>query len=315
MSECDLDYLILGGGAVGCIYGGLLSNSGHNVQIINRSLKTVESIKKNGLHLDLNGKKINCFPKAGQPSDAMTARVVMVFTKTYQTRNALLGVLPKMNSKTTYLSLQNGLGNGKILSDITHSNSILHGVTMLPATLLKAGHVKSKGVNTTWFGSYKSAEHNIAHSILHDLIKCDFDVSLVENPNIHIWQKACFNIALNAISALINGSPGLIGDFPGVKNIVYELAAEAIEVAKHDGIKVEIKKIYEMIDFVCTNHRYHKPSMLQDIQLERTTEIESLNGFIVERAKELNIKTPINQMITELVRARENASKFWKSSK
>ena len=55
--------------------------------------------------------------------------------------------------------------------------------------------------------------------------------------------------------------------------------------------------------------------MLQDIQLERTTEIESLNGFIVERAKELNINTPINQMVTELVRARENASKFWKSSK
>ena len=314
MSEFDLDYLILGGGAVGCIFGGLLSNSGHNVQIINRSLKTVDSIKTNGLHLDLNGKKINCFPKAGQPSDAMTARVVMVFTKTYQTKDALLGILPKMNSKTTYFSLQNGLGNGKVLSDITHSNSIFHGVTMLPATLLKAGHVKSKGVNTTWFGSYKSAEHNIANSILHDLIKCDFDVRLVENPNVHIWQKACFNIALNAISALINGSPGLVGDFPGVKSIVYELAAEAIEVATQDGIKIETKTVYEMIDFVCTNHRYHKPSMLQDIQLERATEIESLNGFIVKRAKQLNIKASTNQMVTELVRARENAGNFWKNS-
>ena len=314
MSEFELDYLILGGGAVGCIFGGLLSNSGHNVQIINRSLKTVDSIKTNGLHLDLNGKKINCFPKAGQPGDAMTARVVMVFTKTYQTKDALLGILPKMNSKTTYFSLQNGLGNGKVLSDITHSNSIFHGVTMLPATLLKAGHVKSKGVNTTWFGSYKSAEHNIAHSILHDLIKCDFDVRLVENPNVHIWQKACFNIALNAISALINGSPGLVGDFPGVKSIVYELAAEAIEVATQDGIKIETKTVYEMIDFVCTNHRYHKPSMLQDIQLERATEIESLNGFIVQRAKQLNIKAPTNQMITELIKARENACNFWKNS-
>jgi 2-dehydropantoate 2-reductase len=314
VSEFELDYLILGGGAVGCIFGGLLSNSGHNVQIINRSLKTVDSIKTNGLHLDLNGKKINCFPKAGQPGDAMTARVVMVFTKTYQTKDALLGILPKMNSKTTYFSLQNGLGNGKVLSDITHSNSIFHGVTMLPATLLKAGHVKSKGVNTTWFGSYKSAEHNIANSILHDLIKCDFDVRLVENPNVHIWQKACFNIALNAISALINGSPGLIGDFPGVKSIVYELAAEAIEVATQDGIKIETKTVYEMIDFVCTNHRYHKPSMLQDIQLERATEIESLNGFIVQRAKQLNIKAPTNQMITELINARENAGNFWKNS-
>lgn len=314
MSEFELDYLILGGGAVGCIFGGLLSNSGHNVQIINRSLRTVDSIKTNGLHLDLNGKKINCFPKAGQPGDAMTARVVMVFTKTYQTKDALLGILPKMNSKTTYFSLQNGLGNGKVLSDITHSNSIFHGVTMLPATLLKAGHVKSKGVNTTWFGSYKSAEHNIANSILHDLIKCDFDVRLVENPNVHIWQKACFNIALNAISALINGSPGLVGDFPGVKSIVYELAAEAIEVATQDGIKIETKTVYEMIDFVCTNHRYHKPSMLQDIQLERATEIESLNGFIVQRAKQLNIKAPTNQMITELIKARENAGNFWKNS-
>jgi 2-dehydropantoate 2-reductase len=314
VSEFELDYLILGGGAVGCIFGGLLSNSGHNVQIINRSLKTVDSIKTNGLHLDLNGKKINCFPKAGQPGDAMTARVVMVFTKTYQTKDALLGILPKMSSKTTYFSLQNGLGNGKVLSDITHSNSIFHGVTMLPATLLKAGHVKSKGVNTTWFGSYKSAEHNIANSILHDLIKCDFDVRLVENPNVHIWQKACFNIALNAISALINGSPGLVGDFPGVKSIVYELAAEAIEVATQDGIKIETKTVYEMIDFVCTNHRYHKPSMLQDIQLERATEIESLNGFIVQRAKQLNIKAPTNQMITELIKARENAGNFWKNS-
>ena len=314
MSEFELDYLILGGGAVGCIFGGLLSNSGHNVQIINRSLKTVDSIKTNGLHLDLNGKKINCFPKAGQPGDAMTARVVMVFTKTYQTKDALLGILPKMSSKTTYFSLQNGLGNGKVLSDITYSNSIFHGVTMLPATLLKAGHVKSKGVNTTWFGSYKSAEHNIAHSILHDLIKCDFDVRLVENPNVHIWQKACFNIALNAISALINGSPGLVRDFPGVKSIVYELAAEAIEVATQDGIKIETKTVYEMIDFVCTNHRYHKPSMLQDIQLERATEIESLNGFIVQRAKQLNIKAPTNQMITELIKARENAGNFWKNS-
>ena len=314
MSEFELDYLILGGGAVGCIFGGLLSNSGHNVQIINRSLKTVDSIKTNGLHLDLNGKKINCFPKAGQPGDAMTARVVMVFTKTYQTKDALLGILPKMSSKTTYFSLQNGLGNGKVLSDITYSNSIFHGVTMLPATLLKAGHVKSKGVNTTWFGSYKSAEHNIANSILHDLIKCDFDVRLVENPNVHIWQKACFNIALNAISALINGSPGLVGDFPGVKSIVYELAAEAIEVATQDGIKIETKTVYEMIDFVCTNHRYHKPSMLQDIQLERATEIESLNGFIVQRAKQLNIKAPTNQMITELIKARENAGNFWKNS-
>jgi len=314
VSEFDLDYLILGGGAVGCIFGGLLSNSGRSVQIINRSLKTVESIKKNGLHLELNDKKINCFPKAGNPSDALTARVVMVFTKTYQTKEALLGILPKMSSKTTYLSLQNGLGNGKILSDITRSDSIFHGVTMLPATLLKAGHVKSKGVNTTWLGSYKSAGHNIANSILNDLIKCGFDVSLVENPNIHIWQKACFNIALNAISALINGSPGLIGDFPGVKSIVYELAAEAIEVATQDGIKVETKKVYEMIDFVCTNHRYHKPSMLQDIQLGRATEIESLNGFIVKRAKQLNIKASTNQMVTELVRARENAGDFWRNS-
>ena len=310
----DLDYLILGGGAVGCIFGGLLKNHGRNVQIVNKSEQSISKMNENGVQLDLNGNTIKSFPKVCCPSEALTARIVMVFTKTYQTKEALLGILPKMHPESTYVSLQNGLGNGKILSLTTNSRSIFHGVTMLPATLIEPGKVKSKGVNTTWFGPYESDKLHIGELILNDLQKCNFDIKLVDDPNIHIWQKACFNVALNAISALINGSPGLIGDFGGVKNIAYELAREAIQVATKDRVKVDQKKIFNMIDFVCSNHRYHKPSMLQDIQMERATEIQSLNGFIVERAKFHGIEAPSNFLITELIKARENASTFWKNA-
>ena len=69
-----------------------------------------------------------------------------------------------------------------------------------------------------------------------------------------------------------------------------------------------------MINFVCDNHKYHKPSMLQDIQMNRRTEIDSLNGYIVARAKNLNIPVPSNYLITELIKARENSTYFWKNA-
>ena len=110
MNSFDLDYLILGGGAVGCIFGGLLENQGSKVQIVNRSEESVSLINKNGVELELNDDLIKSFPKACRPDDALTARVIMVFTKTYQTSDAILGILPKMHPESTYVSLQNGLG-------------------------------------------------------------------------------------------------------------------------------------------------------------------------------------------------------------
>ena len=314
MNSFDLDYLILGGGAVGCIFGGLLKNQGSKVQIVNRSAESISQINKNGVELELNDDLIRSFPKACRPDDALTARVIMVFTKTYQTSDAILGILPKMHPESTYVSLQNGLGNGKLLSEITQCNSIFHGVTLLPATLIEPGKVKSKGVNTTWLGPYKTNNPNMGKLIMNDLLKCQFDIKLVSDPEIHIWQKACFNVALNAITALINGSPGLIGEAENLKTITYDLAEEAINVAKKDGVKVVSKQIYDMIDFVCNNHKYHKPSMLQDIQMNRRTEIDSLNGYIVARAKNLNIPVPSNYLITELIKARENSTSFWKNA-
>jgi 2-dehydropantoate 2-reductase len=311
MSEFDCDYLILGAGAVGCVFGGLLSKAGKKVQLINSTSETSKAVKKNGLILELDKKTIHCFPKTGLPVEALNARVVMVFTKTHQTLKAIKGVIPNMSLKTTYLTLQNGLGNANTLSKLLPKSPILYGVTMLPATLLKPGHVKSEGKNHTWFGSENSADIAISKVIHQDLKLAGFDIELVKNPALPVWQKACFNVAMNGVSALINGPPGLIEAYPELKTLVHELADEAIRVAVAKMINIDAQKVHELIDFACSKHKFHKPSMLQDIQSGRTTEIDSLNGFILREAENLNIQAPINRLVYHLILAREEAGSFW----
>jgi len=311
MSEFDCDYLILGAGAVGCVFGGLLSKAGKKVQLINSTLKTSKAVKKNGLILELNKETIHCFPEAGLPIEALNARIVMVFTKTHQTLKALMGILPNMSPKTTYITLQNGLGNTDKLYKILPESPILYGVTMLPATLLKPGHVKSDGVNTTWFGSGSPTNLAIAKTLYQDLKLAGFDVELVKNPALPVWQKACFSVAMNGVSALINGPPGLIEAYPELKTLVHELADEAIRVADAKMVNIDAQKVHELIDFACSKHKFHNPSMLQDIQSGRTTEIDSLNGFILREAEGLNIQAPINRLVYHLIQARQEAENFW----
>ena len=86
----------------------------------------------------------------------------------------------------------------------------------------------------------------------------------------------------------------------------------AVAVAHAQGVQVDAEALHKMIDFAAREHRFHQPSMLQDVRADRETEIESLNGFIVNAARRLGIAVPRNELIYGLVLARQAASAFWK---
>ena len=145
--ECYMDavydYTILGAGAVGSVFGGLLCLSGKRVQLVNRSTDNKNAIAKDGLRLETDeGLKI-ARPVAVQPDEIESARVVMVFTKTHQLDAALAAALPKALADTVFVTLQNGLGNGQRLADIVGRDRVLHGVTMLPATMVTPGFLRA----------------------------------------------------------------------------------------------------------------------------------------------------------------------------
>jgi len=305
------DYTILGAGAVGSVFGGLLANAGARVQLVNRSAQTAQTVRARGLVLELDRGEVRCRPDTATPDQVKPARVVMVFTKTYQTRAALAAIAPVVTPQTVLVSLQNGLGNGQVLAAATGAKTVLHGVTMLPATLIAPGRVRVHGSHQTWIGSLTSGGQVAAQSVCDDLIRAGFDTVLCDDPTGPIWQKACFNVALNGICALTLGAPGLVAQTEGLQAEAHALADEAITVARAEGASIDAVAIHKLIDFACAEHTYHKPSMHQDIVAGRMTEIDSLNGYVADRAAVHGLDAPRNRLIRALVTARQAAPEFW----
>ncbi|WP_432698218.1 ketopantoate reductase family protein [Marinobacterium sp. YM272] len=307
------DVMILGAGALGSYIGGMLSQSGCSVQLVNRSAETAAVIKRDGLTLENDQGKVQTYPSAATPDQATAARYVLLFTKTYQSMAAIQSVLNKLSPDSVLVTLQNGLANGERLAACTDL-PIVQGVTMIPATLVKPGVVRSKGFSDTWMGplNLRSAiESQAARDLADMFVTAGLTAEYQENVAPKIWQKACFNVAMNAICALSDGSPGLVNDTPELKSQAHALADEAVAVATASGVAVDEQALHSLIDSACQEHRFHQPSMLQDIRAQRPTEIGSLNGFIVARANELGISVPKNELIAGLVLARERAPIFW----
>ena len=126
-----------------------------------------------------------------------------------------------------------------------------------------------------------------------------------------IWQKACFNMAMNALCSLVDGSPGLLQQFSNGRQLAHEIAEEAITIAQLEGASVNPEKMYGLIDYVCADHAYHRPSMLQDLEAQRLTEIESLNGYLMAAARKYGKEVPLTNLMARLILLRVRASEFW----
>jgi len=311
----DYDVMILGAGSVGCVIGGYLASTGASVLLVNRRADTMVAVAEKGLRLETEAGMIHTTPDACLVANARSARIVMCFTKTPDTEQAVNSILPVISKDTIMVSMQNGLGNGQLLSALTGCD-VLHGVTLIPATLLASAHIRSHGAKTSWLGPLapdNDRQIKAAKQLAKILDNAGIETEYHDDVLPAIWQKACFNVAMNGISALADASPGLIGDTPALHEQAHALADEALQLSARLNIALDGDKVHQMIDFACSEHRFHQPSMLQDIRASRHTEIDSLNGYIMRTAEQIGIDVPLNRMIYGLVLARQNAPAFWAS--
>ena len=308
----NINYSILGAGAMGTAFGARLTLAGFNVELLNRSPAQSQAIAKHGLLATLNGQQHTLKIAATTVEKANPADVVIIFTKSFQIKPAL-EQLPASLQNAQIITLQNGLGNGAQVAAEVGIERTIEGVTMMPAQLLKPGEVVSSDAAETWL--YHAAGKPNA---LTDQVGADFNlagITTTVTPAVHnfIWQKASFNVAMNALCGLIGASPGMLDHFPDGKAFAHDIATETLVIAKASGATVDEEKVHSLIEYACANHLRHKPSMLQDLENQRSTEIDALNGYIVDLADTLGLDAPLNRMLTRLVRLKQVAPTFWKS--
>jgi 2-dehydropantoate 2-reductase len=301
-----MNILVMGAGALGSAIGGFLAKSGNNVSLIGRE-KHISAINQNGLKI--SGIWGEHLVKNLKTSVNSVQDVILLTTKSTDTIIAAKEILPYIGENTLIISLQNGVGNEQILQEICGKKHVLGGMVIIGFEMVDYGHVKV----TVFADKVKIGEMDHTLSLrVKDIVsvfnEANIPTEAVDNINQHLWGKLLYNSCLNPLGALLNVKYGELKN-ENTWRIIQDIIKEAFLVTKAAGIELlwgsasEYEEVLSLKQIPPTKD--HRPSMLQDIEKGRKTEIDFLNGKIVSLGKEYGISTPVNSMLCELIRFKE----------
>jgi 2-dehydropantoate 2-reductase len=300
--------VILGAGAMGCLFGGLLQAAGHRVTLVDVSPAQIDAINRDGLRIERDGVAIVVPIEAAYARDVTDApETVIVFTKTIHTRQALESARPILGPETTLVSVQNGLGNKEIMEDFAPAGRIVVGVTTFPADLAAPGHVRTAGSGFVKIMAADGRRTPVLEAICEALDTAGLTCEISPEVETAIWEKVAFNAALNTVAAITGFNVGMMADSPEARQVAHQVAREVTAVANRRGVEADPQLVAETINSALGGHRDHKPSMLQDVLAGRRTEIDSLNGAVVKEAQRLGMEAPAAEVLYLLVKAKESA--------
>ncbi len=299
--------VVLGAGAMGCLFGGLLHRAGRDVTLIDVSARQIAAINEAGLHLERDGEVLIIPVRAAYAAHVGVApELVVLFTKTIHSEAALESIRSLIDDDTVLLSLQNGLGNEEVMARFVPRDRIVQGVTTFPADLVAPGHVRSLGSGHSQImglDGLVTLRLELIRDVLDDAgLECEISPEVTTA----IWEKAAFNCALNALTAVTGLRIGPIADSPEATDLARRVAEEVVDVANRKGIGARKEVVLATIAGALAEHREHQPSMLQDVLAGRRTEVGSLNGAVVREAAALGLSVPFTEALYLLVRTLES---------
>ncbi|MGZ6347364.1 MAG: ketopantoate reductase family protein, partial [Anaerolineales bacterium] len=196
------------------------------------------------------------------------------------------------------LTLQNGLGNASTLGASLGSVRVSQGVTTIGATLNAPGEVCQGGV-----GPVNLEPHARLSVMVKMMRKAGFEVSVVDNIQSLVWGKLVISSALNPLTAILRVKNGEILESPQALALMGELAQETAKVAIAFGISLPFTNPERAVEEVARNTAENLSSMLQDIQRGVPTEIDAINGAVVQLAEEKHLQVPVNRTMWSLIKA------------
>jgi len=295
-----LDFLVIGPGAIGCLFSARLTKAGHGVTIVDYREKRASFINNNGINLEGLSGEYTAHVPAITGEFTGRADVAMVCVKACQTREAAEKIVCWLHPRTVVLTLQNGLGNLEILEEIFKENRVFGGVTAEGSTLLGPGHVRHAGRGQTIIGPADS-EKGHAEKIVSAFSMAGFDTRSTDEVRDLIWGKLIVNVGINALAAIAMLKNGQLPGIESAKAVMKDAVQEAMSVAHAKGIPLPYPDPFEHVLEVCRCTAENTASMLQDILREKTTEVGFINGAIVREGEALGIPTPVNCTLTRLV--------------
>jgi 2-dehydropantoate 2-reductase len=306
---------VLGAGAVGSYFGGMLARSGVQVTLIGRAAH-VDAIRANKLFLDAVSFQERVAVNAStETSAARDVDVILFCLKTTDTEDAARSLEPYLAPDAVVVSLQNGVDN---IPRIRAASGIdaLAAVVYIAAAMPEPGHVKHSGGGSLAVGEFPdrdgfSKSSPASRADRAQRIAALFTAAGVPcrvSPDIEadLWSKFVMNCAGNAVTGITQISYAHLAHSAVTRDIFSQVIAETVAVGRASGVKLaEVDFLSQGLQFLQGVGTEATSSTAQDLARGKRTEIDSLNGYVVRRGKELHIATPANLVLFALVKLLE----------
>lgn len=310
-----MKYLVIGTGALGSVFGGLLQNTGKDVTFIGIG-QHFNEIKKSGIIIngiwgEKNIPKIKAFLPGESDKLNHSFDVILLCVKSQDTKAALEPFISLLKPQGVCVSVQNGLGNTDTIGQIAGKKRCAGARVIFGVEINKPGAATvTVYADKVLLGTpYLKEKNKVLENINSDLNEAGIPCGITDNITGYIWAKALYNCALNPLGAILGVTYGELAEDENAVEIMNEVIEEIYVVSKEMKIKMIIPEYEEYISYFYSKlippTRGHHSSMYQDIKSGRKTEINALNGKILKYSKEHGLIAYANKTLYHMIRFKE----------
>ena len=293
---------------MGCLFAGALARKGQEVWILDKDPERAARINSQGISCEgVSGSWKAAVKATTDPKQISDPDLVIICVKTYDTKSAAISAKALLGPGGSVLTLQNGIGNIELISEVVGAEKVIGGVTNLGATLLDVAKVRHAGKGETVIGRLDGSITVDLREIREAFNKAGFDTRISRDIKSFLWSKLVINAGINALTAITRLNNGKLLDYETSRKILKMAVNEAVKVAKRKRIKLSYEDPLTKVEAVCEATAGNVSSMLQDVLKNKRTEIDAINGVIVRYAEELGISVPVNSLLVDLVKTIESS--------
>ncbi len=300
--------VVLGAGAMGSLFGGLLAEGGLKVTLVDPWQEHIDNIKQNGLQIvGFGGDRFIPIGATTNAAEIESADVVLVQCKANFNAAAAKSMqhLFTEASNTVAISFQNGLGNEEELATYFGEDRVLGGLTAQGANVEGPGVIRNHAELPSYIGEMSGGISERVTEIAETLSGAGLPTEASASIRQDIWRKLMANIAISAVSGITGLNIGQIFNEHRADSVSYAALEEAIAVANASGVNLTADEAREILAKIAGPNGTpgNKSSLRVDIENSRPSEIDYINGAVVLLAKKHGVPVPVNETLVTLVHA------------
>ena len=304
---------IVGAGAVGSGYGALLARADADVTLIDVWREHVAAIARGGLRVDGDDGPVRVTAST-DPAAAVGAGAVLVLTKSFATAAAAAALAAHLDDDAVAVTLQNGLGNDRVLASALGANRVVAGATTFGAELLGPGHVRlapsaagRRSLTSLGTPPAGSTAGSRVRELARALESAGLPVEVRDDVDAVIWRKLAMTASMGPLCALLRRTVADVLAHEATRLVLRRMFDEIVAVAQARGVPLDATELWAHARATWEGIGSHRPSIAVDVAAERPTEIDALCGEVAHLGEAMGVPAPVNALVAAAIRAGEPA--------